>query len=130
MSVLQIYADVNSSGGGSGGGGDGGSSDSGTKYFSYTENGVYTEDVTGYAEANITVDVPSELPTGTLDIVRNGSYDVTNFATAKVAVPTSSGGGDIKWSARAANAHTPLYRTTTNINMDFVTFGGRAVITA
>lgn len=69
MSVLQVYADVNSGGGGGG---------TGTKYLTYTENGVYNEDVTQYAEAEITVDVagsggvpPAKIIITTLPTKRN-----------------------------------------------------------
>ena len=55
-----------------------------------TENGVYTADTgyTGLGTVNVNVPNPS---TGILSIVENGSYNVTEYATAEVNVPTSGG---------------------------------------
>lgn len=56
-----------------------------------TENGTYTVsgDVDGYSP--ITVNVPSSgggiVPSGTKQITENGTYDVTNYASAEVNVP-------------------------------------------
>ena len=56
-----------------------------------TENGTYTAsgDVDGYSP--ITVNVPSSgggiVPSGTKQITENGTYDVTNYASAEVNVP-------------------------------------------
>lgn len=51
-----------------------------------TENGTYTADegYTGLGAVNVNVANPS---TGTLEIVKNGTYDVTNYASAAVNVP-------------------------------------------
>ena len=55
-----------------------------------TENGTYTADAgyTGLGTVEVQVPNPS---TGTLSIVENGSYNVTEYATAEVNVPTSGG---------------------------------------
>lgn len=58
----------------------------GTK--SITQNGTGI-DVSAYADVD--VNVPSVTPTGTISITQNGQVDVTNYATADVAVPTSGG---------------------------------------
>ena len=57
-----------------------------------TENGVYSAS-SGHAYSPVTVSVPQSgiTPTGTKDINANGIYDVTNFASASVAVPGASG---------------------------------------
>ena len=51
-----------------------------------TTNGTYTADAgyTGLGTVNVNVPNPS---TGTLGIVKNGTYDVTNYASAEVNVP-------------------------------------------
>lgn len=57
--------------------------------LSVTENGVYTAS-SGHAYSPVTVSVPQSgiTPTGTKDISANGVYDVTDFASASVSVPT------------------------------------------
>lgn len=62
---------------------------SGTKSISISANGTTTEDVTNYANAQITVAVPQ--PTGTITITSNGTHDVTNYANAVVNVEGSGG---------------------------------------
>ena len=56
-----------------------------------TENGTYKADsgYTGLGTVNVNVPAPS----GTVSITENGSYDVTNFATALVEIAASGGGG-------------------------------------
>lgn len=54
----------------------------------FTANGTYSAD-TGSAWDNITINVPTGgiTPSGEIDITQNGSYDVTEKAVARVAVP-------------------------------------------
>lgn len=63
----------------------------GTKQINITSNGTTTEDVTAYADAQITVNVPTgSTPTGTknISITQNGTTteDVTNYANAQITV--------------------------------------------
>lgn len=73
---------------------------SGTKQISITQNGNTTENVFSYANAEISVNVPTGItPTGTkqISITQNGTTteDVTNYASAEITVnvPSSGGGG-------------------------------------
>lgn len=52
-----------------------------------TENGIYTPP-SGYAYTRVGVDVEGLVPTGTLEITANGTFDVTGFAEADVNVRT------------------------------------------
>lgn len=81
----------------------GGVTPTGTKQVSITQNGTTTEDVTNYASAEITVNVPSSgiTPTGTINITENGTVDVTQYASAEVNV---SGGGGASWVTVAEQA--------------------------
>ena len=67
-----------------------------------TENGTYTADVgyTGLGTVEVQVPNPS---TGILSIVENGSYDVTQYATAEVNVPTGGGGATTKFGVSIDN---------------------------
>ena len=67
-----------------------------------TENGTYTADVgyTGLGTVEVQVPNPS---TGILSIVENGSYDVTEYATAEVNVPTGGGGATTKFGVSIDN---------------------------
>lgn len=75
--------------------GGGGITPTGTKQVSITQNGTTTEDVTNYASAEITVNVPSSgiTPSGTIQITENGTVDVTQYASAEVNVSGGGGGG-------------------------------------
>ena len=68
-----------------------GTTPTGTKNISITENGVRTEDVTNYASAKITTNVPTPTGTKQVNIITNGTVteDVTNYASAEIttAVP-------------------------------------------
>lgn len=56
-----------------------------------TKNGTYTapNGVDGYSPVSVNVPVPDGYikPSGTLNITKNGSHDVTQYATASVNVP-------------------------------------------
>lgn len=58
---------------------------SGTKQISINSNGTTTEDVSDYMIAQIAVNVPNP-SSGTLNITQNGTYDVTDKASAEVNV--------------------------------------------
>jgi hypothetical protein len=70
----------------------GGGGDIDVDPLTVTENGVYSAS-SGHAYSPVTVSVPQSgiTPTGTSNITANGIYDVTNFASASVAVPGASG---------------------------------------
>ena len=83
---------------------------SGTKSISISANGTTTEDVTNYANAQITVAVPQ--PTGTITITSNGTHDVTNYANAVVNVEGS--GGDSAWT-KVAETSYQVSTTSTSV---------------
>lgn len=62
---------------------------SGTKNISINTNGTTTEDVSNYASAQITVEVPQ--PSGSTTVTDNGTYNISQYASIIVAVPTASG---------------------------------------
>lgn len=83
-----------------------------------TENGTYKAD-SGYTGlGTVSVNVPSSgiVPSGTIDITENGSYDVTNFATALVEIAASGGGGDgsIEGMVVRSGSFTPAQAVTTS----------------
>lgn len=68
----------------------GGITPTGTKQIAVSANGTVTEDVTDYASAEITTNVPaSAVDTGTKSISSNGTHDVVGYANASVNVPNS-----------------------------------------
>lgn len=74
---------------------EGGITPTGTKSISITSNGTTTENVTNYASASITTNVPaSAVDTGTKSISSNGTHDVIGYASASVAVPNSYSASD------------------------------------
>lgn len=81
-----LLAAVRSSGSGSGGGG--GITPTGTKEITIEENGTTSHDVTDYATARITVDVPEPEGTKEISIAANGetTEDVKAYANAKINV--------------------------------------------
>lgn len=69
---------------------EGGVTPTGTKQINIAQNGTTTEDVTNYASASITTNVPaSAVDTGTKNISTNGTHDVVGYANASVNVPNS-----------------------------------------
>lgn len=72
---------------------------SGTKSITANGTGI---DVTGYSKVN--VNVPGIVPSGTLNITKNGTYDVTNYASVIVDIfpaPSSHTPGDvITWDSK------------------------------
>lgn len=62
---------------------------SGTKNISINTNGTTTEDVNNYASAQITVEVPQ--PSGSTTVTDNGTYNISQYASIIVSVPTASG---------------------------------------
>lgn len=81
-----LLAAVRNSGSGSGGGG--GITPTGTKEITIEENGTTEHDVTNFATAQITVDVPEPSGTKEISIGSNGdtTEDVKNYANAHISV--------------------------------------------
>ena len=84
-----------------------------------TENGTYKADsgYTGLGTVNVNVPTPS----GTIDITENGSYDVTNFATALVEIAAS--GGD---SGDANQLDALIERSITEVKRNVTSIGNGA----
>lgn len=61
----------------------------GTKDISINANGTTIEDVTNYASAQITVAVPQ--PSGSTTVTDNGTYNIAQYASVVVAIPSASG---------------------------------------
>lgn len=83
------------------------------------EIGVITEDSVYKSQGiNInTTDIPTR-PTGSIDIIKNGTYNVTKYSEAKVRVPTS--GSDIYEGDYIVipSAHKDIVLETTNKLME------------
>lgn len=77
-----------------GGAGGGGGEATGTKTININSNGTTSHNVKAYATAQIITNVPNP-STGTKEITQNGDHDVTDYATAHVAVPQPSGSTSI-----------------------------------
>lgn len=62
-----------------------------------TENGTYTapNGVDGYSPVTVNVPIPDGYiqPSGILNVTKNGTHDVTEYAGVNVNVPTEGGGG-------------------------------------
>lgn len=111
-------------------GGGGGGATINNQDITVTKNGTYTADegYTGLGTVEVQVPNPS---TGTLSIVENGSYDVTEYATAEVNVPTG-GGATTKFGVSIDNIFpvegsalsrpiTPTTDQQFSLNMDGIT---------
>lgn len=74
--------------------------------LSVSANGTYTAPA-GKAYSPVVANVPQGVfPTGTKTITENGTYDVTNFASAAVSVP--GGGGGIPLPSTITAGDTPV----------------------
>ena len=99
---------------------------SGTKSISISANGTTTEDVTNYANAQITVAVPQ--PTGTITITSNGTHDVTNYANAVVNVEGS--GGDSAWTKIAETSYQVSTTSTSTATVATLNTGDSSIWTS
>ena len=92
---------------------------SGTKQISITQNGTTTENVYSYANAEISVNVPTGIvPSGTkqISITQNGTTteDVTQYASAEITVNVPTG--------------IPIPTGMTNIGSGSFTFASRTTV--
>ena len=90
-----------------------------------TENGTGI-DIAHYATAD--VNVPGIVPTGTINITENGNYDVKEYASAAVNVPTHPGNVIFKEITLSADTATftdtfDKDKTLYEINLYFNSFG-------
>lgn len=84
---IPIYGRLTPTGAGSGGSG-GGIVPTGTKEINITENGASDHDVTDYATAHVTVNVPKPTAKKTVEITANGTTteDVADFGSIDISV--------------------------------------------
>lgn len=86
-----------------------------------TQNGTYnasSDNADGYS--SVTVNVPTVTPTGTISINSNGTYDVTNYASADVSV-SGGGGGNV------AIVQADTYSFTKKLAGEDLSYNGRAL---
>lgn len=84
----------------------------GTKSISANGTGI---DVKEYEKVDVAV--PGITPSGTLAIATNGSHDVTNYATASVAVPASAVDSGTKAITANGNGQDVVGYATVNVNV-------------
>ena len=82
--------------------------DTGKNYMFDAESGEWTEVELGGGGGGIT-------PTGEIEITQNGTYDVTNYASAEVAVPTSGLDADFKAMVEKSGTSITLPSDVTTI---------------
>lgn len=85
---------------------------SGTKSISANGTGI---DVKAYEKVDVAV--PGITPSGTLAIATNGSHDVTNYATASVAVPASAVDSGTKSITANGNGQDVVGYAAVNVNV-------------
>lgn len=102
--------------------GGGGGATINNQDITVTENGTYTanEGYTGLGKVEVQVPNPS---TGTLSIVENGSYNVTEYATAEVNVPTINN-QDIEVTENGVYTADTGYTGLGTVNVNVPTSGG------
>lgn len=84
----------------------------GTKSISANGTGI---DVKAYEKVDVAV--PGIVPSGTLAIATNGSHDVTNYATASVAVPASAVDTGTKAITANGNGQDVVGYAAVNVNV-------------
>ena len=84
----------------------------GTKSISANGTGI---DVKEYEKVDVAV--PGITPSGTLAIATNGSHDVTNYATASVAVPASAVDSGTKSITANGNGQDVVGYAAVNVNV-------------
>lgn len=84
----------------------------GTKSISANGTGI---DVKAYEKVDVAV--PGVVPSGTLAIATNGSHDVTNYATASVAVPASAVDTGTKSITANGNGQDVVGYAAVNVNV-------------
>ena len=85
---------------------------SGTKSIAANGTGI---DVKAYEKVDVAV--PGITPSGTLAIATNGSHDVTNYATASVAVPASAVDSGTKAITANGNGQDVVGYAAVNVNV-------------